>query len=85
MHVAGMYALHSACALCVLQQNASHDFTSQQGCQAQQPLQPHLLLQGCHTQDDLVEALQVAQAYPDPTLRAQLVKELKQKQYKVCT
>lgn len=49
----------------------------------QQQMQPQQLLQSCHTLADVSDALQAAQGFADPAVRMHLIKELKQKQYKV--
>jgi hemoglobin-like flavoprotein len=51
----------------------------------QQQMQPQQLLQSCHTLADVSDALQAVQGYADPAVRGHLIKELKQKQYKVLT
>jgi hemoglobin-like flavoprotein len=51
----------------------------------QQQMQPQQLLQCCHTLADVSDALQAVQGYADPAVRGHLIKELKQKQYKVIT
>jgi hypothetical protein len=43
------------------------------------------LLQSCRALADVSKALQAAQSYADPSVRAHLIKELRQKQYKVIT
>ncbi|WIA39053.1 hypothetical protein OEZ86_005197 [Tetradesmus obliquus] len=49
----------------------------------QQQMQPQQLLQSCHTLADVSDALQAAQGFADPAVRMHLIKELKQKQYKL--
>jgi hypothetical protein len=49
----------------------------------QQQMQPQQLLQSCRMPADVSDALQAAQGYADPAVRGHLIKELKQKQYKV--
>jgi hypothetical protein len=88
---AGLFINAISCCLAVTTCAAaqgSHAFNTQlmqqqQHMQQQQQMQPQQLLQSCHTLADVADALQAAQGYADPAVRGHLIKELKQKQYKV--